>query len=173
MASASIGFLCSTMATGTPLTTNITSARLPLRARGLSRHSQVTCKTLDGGLSKSTSRTCRWRCSVSSYHCRSPRTQDSICRLPSMVGGSAWRFSTTERMALSVIQGLNRRSAPSSWPWNSGPDSPPLSTRASRGDSGVQPTSAAWPTIGNWTAPASEMLSSVMAASPHSSKEHS
>ena len=46
MASASVGFLCSTMATGKPLTTNITSARLPLRAGGLSRHSQVTWRTL-------------------------------------------------------------------------------------------------------------------------------
>ena len=35
MASVSVGFLCSTMATGTPLTTNITSARLPLAGRRL------------------------------------------------------------------------------------------------------------------------------------------
>ena len=163
MASASVGFLCSTMATGTPLTTNITSARLPSRAGGFRRHSQVTCRTLADGSSKSTSLTCRWRRSSSSYHCRSPRSHCSIRRLPSMVGGSAWMFSTTERTASSVIQGLKRCSVSSRTPRNSSPASPPRMARASDGDSGVQPISAAWRTIGNWTVLASVMLSSVMA----------
>ena len=35
----------------------------------------------------------RWRFSASSYHCRSPRSQASISRLPSMVGGIASSFS--------------------------------------------------------------------------------
>ena len=72
-------------------------------------------------------------------------------------------FSTTERTASSVNQGLKRRSDSSSTPRNSISASPPLMARASLGGSGVQPTSAAWRTIGNWTAPASVMLSSVMA----------
>ena len=78
----------------------------------------------------------------------SVRSSAFIRRLPSMLGGSAWRFSTTERTASFVIQGLKRRSASSSTLWNSNPASAPLRPRASPGGSGVQPTSAAWRTIG-------------------------
>ena len=158
MALASVGFLCSTRAIGTPLTRNITSARLPLRAGGLSIHSQLTWKVLAPGAPKSMRRTWRPRCSASSYHCRSPRSQASISRLPSMVGGSASSLSTAERMASPVIQGLNRPSVSSSSARNSIPASPPLSARASLGDSGVHPISAAWRTIGSCTASASVML---------------
>ena len=74
-------------------------------------------------------------------------------------------FSTTERTASPVIQGLKRCSASSSTPRNSSPASPPRIARASEGDSDVHPTSAAWRTIGNWTAPASVMLISVIGES--------
>ena len=166
MASASFGFLCSTMATGTPLTTNITSARLPLRAGGLSFHSQVTWKMLLLGASKSTSWTGLDRFSASSYHCRSPRSQASISRLPSIVGAIASSRSTTARMESPVIQGLNRPSASSSSSRNSSPASPPRLWRASCGGSGVQPISAAWRIMGNWTVVASVMLKVVTNGSP-------
>ena len=44
-----------------------------------------------------------------------------------------------------------------STPRNSNPASPPHMARASDGDTGVQPLSAVWGTIGNWTEPASVM----------------
>ena len=63
-----------------------------------------------------------------------------------------------ERMASSVIQGLNCLSAPSSSPRNSIPAGPPRLCVATLGDRGVQPISAAWRTIGNCTEPASVIL---------------
>ena len=102
----------------------------------------------------------RWRFSASSYHCRSPRSHDSISRLPSMVGGIASSVSMMERIASADSHGLNSASFASSSSRNSMPASPPRFCLATSGVIGVQPISAACFTIGNWTVPASLIFSS-------------